>query len=162
MWSPVPESKNKTAALQEEAQVLNQGFLVTLTSEPGHITSCLDSCSTFWSGVLTTDLFLCHSSSTPPAIISCVKPSVPPAGAVKQTCTHSWNVEETWGYKQLLILLWSLKSWERLGSLGREKESKRQQGQRGDSWQEKREMRNTGSVMKTKEGVTEGQDDSRH
>lgn len=20
---------------------------------------------------------------------------------MKQTCTHSWNVEETWGYKQL-------------------------------------------------------------
>lgn len=65
-------------------------------------------------------------SSTWPAIIPRLKRVGPPGGAVMWTCTHSFR--EMWGWKQLSMLLWSLSSWERMGSLERRKQSKREEG----------------------------------
>lgn len=102
-------------------------------------------------------------SSTWPAVILWVKHVGPPGGAVKRTCTHSFK--EMWGWKQLSLLLWSLSSWERMGSLERGKKSKREESTR-ETPGGQGEVRNMASVRKPKKEfrkckVAQGAEDCR-
>lgn len=98
-------------------------------------------------------------SSTWPAVILWVKRVGPPGRAVKRTCTHSFK--EMWGWKQLSLLLWSLSSWERMGSLERGKQSKREEGTRETPGRTGGDKKH-GKCQKAKEGVSEVQDGTRH
>lgn len=144
MWRrPNPSPKTK---LQVEAR--HSTMISGAPDLSGHIIPGIDACSTFLSGALATSLSHAAPSSIQPPVVPCGKPSGPPGGTVKRTCTHNWNFEETCGWKQLSTPSCSSRSW-----IPGKRAQNKTPGRRGG--------RNTGSTMTAKEGVSDVQDDAR-
>lgn len=105
--------QKQNPSLRVEALALRQG---SWCPESGRTTSCLDSCSTFLSGALASSFSPCWNLLRPASSHPLCKSVRTSWGAVERTLTHSWNLEGTWGWKQLPALWWFLRSWRGWGS----------------------------------------------
>lgn len=122
-YSQVPKPNSNSASKKHRCSgVSSNPDAPSLAASPLAWILVVPSCLELWPLVSP----YARPSSTWPAIIPWVKRVGPPGGAVKWTCTHRFK--EMWGLKQLSVLLWSLSSWERMGSLERGKQSKREEG----------------------------------